>query len=124
MKKVLIWVSICAVVLAIPLYFHFVPNGITTWSKWTAKSANQDMAETKTEVEKNCRTWIADYETQTLMYEQYRESSNADQQVLASAAKQKANEIADKYNDYFLRNKYVWDKNIPSDIWLSMDTLS
>ena len=59
---------------------------------------------------------IASYESDKLTYEQYKDSENEEKQSWAEQAKMRANNTASTYNNYMLKNSYVWENNIPSDI--------
>lgn len=79
--------------------------------------ANDDSSYyTKKEVENSCRAMIASYESDKLTYEQYKDSENEEKQSWAEQAKMRANNTASTYNNYMLKNSYVWENNIPSDI--------
>ena len=57
------------------------------------------------------------------MYEQYKDSEDEEQRGWAAAAKLRANKAAVTYNEYFLKNSYVFEDNIPSDIRMRLDIL-
>lgn len=71
---------------------------------------------TMKEVEDTCRAMIASYNTDRLTYEQYRDSDSEEKQSWAEQAKMRANKTASSYNNYILKNSYVWAGNIPEDI--------
>ena len=72
--------------------------------------------ETRKTVEDSCRAMIASYEADKLTYEQYKDSENDEQRSWADQAKMRANRTATNYNNYILKNSYVWSGNIPEDI--------
>lgn len=72
--------------------------------------------ETIKKVEDTCRAMIASYEADKLTYEQYNGSANQEQQSWADQARMRANKTAVTYNEYILKNSFVWDGNVPSDI--------
>ena len=72
--------------------------------------------ETRKTVEDSCRARIASYEADKLAYEQYKDSENDEQRSWADQAKMRANRTAANYNNYILKNSYVWSGNIPEDI--------
>ena len=67
-------------------------------------------AETKKKVEDTCRSMISTYNSDKLIYEQYKDSDNAEKASWAEQAKMRANKTASSYNNYVLKNKYVWKK--------------
>ena len=72
--------------------------------------------ETRKTVEDSCRAMIASYEADKLTYEQYKDSENDEQRSWADQAKMRAYRTAANYNNYILKNSYVWSGNIPEDI--------
>lgn len=72
--------------------------------------------ETRKTVEDSCRAMIASYEADKLTYEQYKDSDSDEQRSWAGQAKMRANRTAANYNNYILKNSYVWSGNIPEDI--------
>ena len=71
---------------------------------------------TMKEVEDSCRAMITSYNADRLTYEQYKDSDNEEKQSWAEQAKMRANKTASSYNNYILKNSYVWAGNIPEDI--------
>ena len=72
--------------------------------------------ETIKKVEDTCRAMIASYTADKMRYETYAASDSAERQEWAEQAKIRANTTAAKYNEYFLKNSFVWKDNIPNDI--------
>ena len=72
--------------------------------------------ETIKKVEDTCRSMISSYKTDIATYNQYKDSDNAEKQSWAEQAKMRANKTANTYNEYILKNSFVWNGNIPSDI--------
>lgn len=68
------------------------------------------------EVEDSCRAMIANYQADVLIYEQYKNSEDKEQRSWASQAQIRANKTAVQYNEYILKNNYVWKYGIPNDI--------
>lgn len=79
--------------------------------------------DTRKTVEDSCRAMIASYESDKLTWMQYRDSENSEQQSWGEQAKMRANRTASNYNNYVLKNSYVWDGNIPSDIMSELEFL-
>ena len=74
------------------------------------------LIETRKTVEDSCRAMIASYEADKLTYEQYKDRESDEQRSWADQAKMRANRTAANYNNYILKNSYVWSGNIPEDI--------
>lgn len=79
--------------------------------------------ETKKKVEDTCRAMISSYESDKLTYEQYKDSNNEEKQSWAEQAKMRANKTASTYNNYILKNEFVWNDNIPADIFLKLQII-
>lgn len=77
--------------------------------------------ETKKKVEDTCRAMISSYESDRLTYEQYKDSDNKEKQSWSEQAKMRANKTAATYNNYVIKNSFVWAGNIPEDIKTKLD---
>lgn len=110
-KIILLIVLICVVILS--------PLGVVMANSYhymTRKIDDATSYETKKDVEDTCRSLIVSYESDRLMYEQYKDSENADQCSWANNAKLRANKTAIIYNEYILKNSFVFQGNVPADI--------
>lgn len=79
--------------------------------------------DTMKKVEDTCRSLIVSYETDKLMYEQYKDSDIKEERSWANNAKIRANKTAVTYNEYILKNSYVFQNNIPKDIKMELEIL-
>ena len=125
MKKFAITSIIVIVVLIIGLsiYFGLTPSGKAIWNNWFHSVQKVDDAtnyETLKQVEDTCRAMIASYNSDKLIYEQYKDSDNEEKQEWAEQAKIRANKTASTYNNYVLKNNYVWKNDVPTDIYLEL----
>ena len=75
------------------------------------------------EVEDTCRSMISSYESDKLTYEQYIKSEKESEQEWAVQAKIRANKTAVTYNNYVLKNSYVWSDNVPTDIRSELEVI-
>lgn len=115
-------VIVLLIVLAvvIPIFFGATPTGKAMWNNWFHEVQKVDDAtnyETRKKVEDTCRAMIASYNADKLTYEQYKDSDNEEKQSWAEQAKMRANKTASTYNNYILENEYVWQGNVPKDIY-------
>lgn len=78
---------------------------------------------TMKKVEDSCRSMIASYKTDKATYEMYKDSDNEEKQSWGEQAKMRANKTANTYNEYVLKNSYVWEGNIPSDIYINLQII-
>ena len=72
--------------------------------------------DTRKKVEDTCRSMRASYKTDKATYEMYKTSDNEEKQSWAEQAKMRANKTANTYNEYILKNSFVFEGNIPQDI--------
>ena len=114
-------VTIIGVILVcLIIFFGFTPSGRRVWNNYThsMEKADESQYETRKKVEDTARSMIASYNSDVAMYNQYKDSDNEEKQSWAEQAKMRANRTA--YNEFILKNSYVWEDNIPSDIDYSL----
>lgn len=120
MEKTLKIIGIIFCVLLLIFGIAYVtPAGraaINTYFFGVQKADDATNYETRKKVEDTCRSMISSYETDKLTYEQYKDSDSKEKQGWAEQAKMRANKTANSYNEYILKNSFVWSGNIPSDI--------
>lgn len=117
-------IACCVVVLLSIVYITPAGRGvINTYFFGVQKVDDKTNYETIKKVEDTCRSMIASYETDKLSYEQYRDSENEEKQSWSEQAKMRANKTANSYNEYILKNSFVWKDNIPSDIRSELEIL-
>ena len=120
MKKFLIAIGVIVLVILLSVVSIFL-GWFNTWKTNKIEYVDQKIEdatsyETRKTVEDSCRAMVASYEADKLTWEQYNGSENSEQQSWADQAKMRANRTASNYNNYILKNSFVWDGNIPSDI--------
>lgn len=116
-KKVII--VTLSFILATVVFSVVTPLGRAMWNSWFHAVQKVDDAtnyQTKKQVEDTCRSMIASYNSDRLTYEQYKDSDSEEKQSWAEQAKMRANKTASSYNEFILKNSYVWSGNVPSDI--------
>ena len=119
-------VSLIIVFIGLPIFFGATPTGKAMWNNWfhaVQKTDDDTNYKTRKQVEDSCRAMIASYNSDKLTYEQYRDSDNEEKQSWAEQAKMRANKTASSYNEYVLKNSYVWENNVPSDIQYELSYL-
>ena len=126
MNKVVSVVIVITIIATtgISIFFGATPAGKAIWNNWfhaVQKVDDDTNYKTRKKVEDTCRSMIASYNSDKLTYEQYKDSDNEEKQSWAEQAKMRANKTASTYNNYILKNSYVWEDNIPSDIYMALD---
>lgn len=113
-------IAIATVVLIVlAMVISFTPAGRGIWNSVQHQTQKIDDAtsyKTRKQVEDTCRATIVSYESDKLTWAQYKDSESAEQRGWADSAKIRANKAALTYNEYFLKNSYVFDGNVPADI--------
>ena len=121
------WIGVVALILVALLVGYYVNPGVRAWvNTRNAEIQKVDDAtryETLKKVEDTCRAMIASYEADKLTWEQYKDSDSEEKQGWADQAMMRANRTAATYNEYILKNSYVWEGNIPDDIRAKLPTL-
>lgn len=131
MKKLIIILSIVIgsillVVIGLTIYFNATPSGKKAWAEYQdniQQAEDEGDYETRKKVEDTCRSMIASYKTDKLTYETYKDSDDAVLKSSANSARIRANQTANTYNEYVLKNSYVWKDNIPDDIVSTLETI-
>lgn len=109
--------------IGLPIFFGATPTGKALWNNWFFAVQKADDATnyvTRKEVEDTCRAMMASYTSDKLTYEQYKDSDNEEKQSWAEQARMRANKTAASYNEYILKNSFVWEGNVPADIMASL----
>ena len=116
-EKVLTAILITLVLMA--AFFCITPVGVALHNSYGFAVQKVDDAtryETRKKVEDTCRAMIANYEADRVSYEQYKDNPDSEKQGWAEQAKMRANRTAASYNEYYLKNSFVWSGAVPSDI--------
>lgn len=120
MKGCLIGVGIIVLLIIITIIGVFA-GWFDTWFsnkvEWIdRKIEDRTSYDTKKQVEDTCRSMISSYKTDKATYDQYKNSDNEEKQNWAEQARMRANKTANSYNEYILKNSYLFEGNIPEDI--------
>ena len=123
-KTLTIVISVIATILVLVfVFFTFVPAGRVMWNNYTHSLNKADEVDykTKKQVEDTARAMIANYNADVATYNAFKDSAIESEREYATQAKLRAIRTATSYNDYILKNSYVWEDNIPSDIAYSLE---
>ena len=125
-KEEKLWMAVILIVIGIIVFIAITPIGRSIWNKnMYAVQKTDDATNYKTlkSVEDTCRAMIASYSEDKLTWEQYKDSDSKEQRSWADQAKMRANSTATSYNEYVLKNSYVWQDNVPEDIRKELEYL-
>ena len=117
---------LCIGLIGFGIYITFIPSGralINSYDNMMKKVDDRTTYETRKKVEDTARASIASYKTDKATYEMYKDSENEEKQSWAEQAKMRANKTANVFNEYMLKNSYVFEGNIPSDINFQLEIL-
>lgn len=127
MKKFLCGVTVTILIAIIGgcIFLFATPSGKALYNEWqySLDKTDEQTYENQKEVEDTCRAMIASYTQDKLIYEQYKDSTVDEERSWANSAKIRANNTASTYNNYILKNSYVWQGNVPTDIFMTLEYL-
>lgn len=100
------------------IFFGATPIGrqIITGYNYDMEKAGENNYENRRMVEEQCRAYIASYEADKRGYEQYKDSESELERSWAQSYRQRANRTAATYNEYMMKNSYLFKNNLPFDI--------
>lgn len=118
-------IAIAVIIIGLCIFFFATPPGRNIINQWhySLEKTDEKTYETQKEVEDTCRSMIASYEADKLIYEQYKDSAVAEERSWANNAKVRANQTATTYNNYILKNSFVWSGNVPPDIKQTLEII-
>lgn len=121
------YVGLAFVLLIVLLFVLWNPIGRGIWNVNQYAVQKVDDAtrySTRKNVEDSCRAMIASYTSDKLKYEQYATSDSAEQRSWGEQAKMRANQTAASYNEFIMKNSFVFEGNIPKDICTELEYLT
>jgi hypothetical protein len=130
-----IWVGVLCTTMVLllvvaPIFFGATPAGKAMWNNWFHDVQKADDAtnyKTRKQVEDTCRSMIATYEKDKAEYEAnmklYETTGDKYYLEIATGYRQQANSSASTYNNYVLKNSYVFEGNVPVDIRMKLEIL-
>lgn len=123
--RIVICSVIATLIVGSIIFFCLIPTGRTVWNDWrySIKKVDEKTYKNQKKVEDTCRAMISSYNSDKLIYEQYKDSKVEEERSWANNAKIRANQTASTYNNYILKNSYVWEDNVPSDIYMNLPYL-
>ena len=112
--------------LGFGIYILFFPSGralINSYDNMMKKVDDRTTYEIRKKVEDTARASIASYKTDKATYEMYKDSDDDEKIGWAENAKMRANKTANIFNEYMLKNSYVFEGNIPADINFQLELI-
>lgn len=117
---ILLMAAVSGIGIGLGWFDTFLTNKVEYVDKKIDDRTNYD---TRKKVEDTARASIASYKTDKATWEMYKDSDNEEKQSWAEQAKMRANKTATVYNEYMLKNSYVFEGNIPADIDYQLEIL-
>lgn len=114
------------ILLILVVWSSCTPSGVAFFTRYQAsltKAGDNNSFRSQKEVENTARAMIASYNSDILTYEQFRDSHSEEKQSWAEQAKMRANKTAMSYNEYILKNSFVWKDNVPDDIFNRLESV-
>ena len=117
--SIILGVTFVTLFIGLVIFFNATPAGRTVWNNWQAsiqEANDKSEYETRKKVEDTCRSMIASYKKDVIAYEAFKDNEDEYYRSIAMDARIRANQTASTYNEYFLKNSYVWKDDVPADI--------
>lgn len=117
---------VAAICLILVFWGVFTPSGRAHFNKYDATIEDADYNtkyKNTREIEETLRSYVASYEADKIIYETNKDAEDKESAALATAAKNRANRTAATYNQFYLKNSYIWEDNIPDDIQSELEYL-
>lgn len=117
------------ILIVFVLWITFIPSGRQVFNEYVFGMERIDEEtdyQNRKMVEDTARSMIANYEFAKSEYEsyaQYCDTDDKDRCQRALDSKTSANKTASNYNNYILKNRYLWQNNLPSDIYLELQII-
>ena len=108
------------------VYITVFPSGralFNSYDNTMKKVDDRTKYESRKKVEDTARASVASYKTDRATWEMYKDSTDPEKQGWAEQAKMRANKTANVFNEYMLKNSYVFEGNIPYDINYQLEIL-
>jgi hypothetical protein len=112
--------------IGVSSFFNCTATGKRIWNNYwhdVQQADDNTRYENRKEVEDTCRSMISSYNADKLTYMQYKDSEVELERSWAESAKMRANQTASTYNNYILKNNYIFEENVPSDIYMTLPYL-
>lgn len=106
-------ISLGGISIGLGWFDTFLTNKVDFVNK---KIDDRTKYETRKKVEDTARASIASYKTDRATYEMYKDSDSEEKRSWAEQAKMRANKTALVFNEYIVKNSFVFEGNIPEDI--------
>lgn len=114
-----------ALIIGVIIWANCTESGVAFFESWRTglkRTKDDNNYEVQKQVEDTCRAMIASYKTDVDKYNLYKDSEDPEKQDWAEAAYLRACQTANNYNEYILKNSYVWKGNIPADIMSRLES--
>lgn len=124
MDKFFIGLAIALVIGILFVAWNPIGRGLWNANQYAVQKVDDATRySTRKKVEDTCRAMIASYTSDKLKCEQYASSDSAEQRAWGEQAKMRANQTAASYNEFILKNSYVFEGNVPKGIRKELEYL-
>ena len=118
--------TLVIVLIVLGIWVNVTPSGRVAWNNWfhaVQKADDNTQYENRKTVEDTCRAMIASYDGDKSIIAMYDGNADSTMQSLADAARIRAARTVATYNNYVLKNSYVWSGNVPEDIRMVLEPI-
>lgn len=105
--------------LVVIIFFTMTSTGrglFNTYQFGLQKMDDRTQYESLKRVEDEARAMMASYQADKIKYEQYKTSTVPEQIGWGEQAKMRANQTAATYNNFMLKNSFLFKENLPYDL--------
>ncbi len=105
--------------LVAAIFFTMTPFGRGVFNSYQfglQKMDDRTQYDSLKKVEDEARMMMASYQADKIKYEQYKTSTDAEQINWGQQAKMRANQTAATYNNFMLKNSFLFKENLPYDL--------
>lgn len=118
LTELLVSLAITAIIclLAFSAFVNLTPSGRAWYHNYRTvviKADDSARYETRRNVEDTCRAMVASYKADVAQAQMYRDSGDKE---WCQQATLRANRTATSYNEFVMKNSFVWEGNVPPDI--------
>jgi len=124
MKNIIIVILVMALAVVLIVFAAPIRGAINSWVFGIKKVDEVTDYGTLKNVEDTARSMQASYKADKQRYLQYKDSEDKDEKRWSNEARNKANSTAASYNEFILKNSYIWKAAMPPDIQMELPLIT